>query len=140
ARFSSLCEMGESTGPGRKSAQPSRNFLGGQVPVDLAILTADFAGVGSFSWLRHRLNLASDIAGNRSYQQFGPDFSQAIVNILRGFAPSDGSRLQGEDRAGVEPGIHFHDGHAGFGIAVQDGPLDGSSPAIFWKEGGMDVE
>ena len=44
------------------------------------------------------------------------------------------------DRAGVEPGIHLHDHHAGLAVAGHDGALDGRGAAPARQQRGVAVE
>jgi hypothetical protein len=74
-------------------------------------------------------------------QELGADEGESVVKLLRGSrCGSMGSGLGGEDIAGVEAGVDFHECDAGDGIAVEDGPLDGGSSAVFGEEGGVDID
>src|ERR1700694_5879044 len=45
-----------------------------------------------------------------------------------------------QDRTGVDPGIHLHDGDAGLAIAAENGPFDRRPPAMPWPQRRVDVE
>ena len=46
----------------------------------------------------------------------------------------------GNDIPGVQLLGHIHDGDAGDGVAVQDGPVDGGCATVFGQQRGMDVD
>ena len=51
-----------------------------------------------------------------------------------------GRRPPKQHRPGIEPGLHLHDGDAGFGIAGQDRALDRRRAAPARQQRGVDVD
>ena len=53
------------------------------------------------------------------------------MQLAAGLAGADGQRLAEQHRAGVQAGVHLHDGGAGFPVAGLDRPLNrrGAAPA-----------
>ncbi|HMN59698.1 MAG TPA: hypothetical protein PJ988_05010 [Anaerolinea sp.] len=58
----------------------------------------------------------------------------------RRIAGEDLYRLPAEGWAGVDPGVHLHDGRAGDGVPVQDGGLDGGGSAPARQQRGMHID
>src|SRR5438445_2437571 len=62
---------------------------------------------------------------------FRSEPGQPIVERWRVVFRREGSRGLGEDGAGIEAGVHLHDGHARLGLVIEDGPLNRGGAAIF---------
>ena len=126
-------QMSECAGPGNERADAIPNGLRGLCPINLAVLLFDFRRVrNAFAWLRPRRDVASDVSWNGAREQFSADVREAIMERLRIIGRSNGRMLLGEDIAGVETDIHFHDGHAGFGVAIENSVLNGSGFPDIW--------
>ncbi|MDB6067140.1 MAG: hypothetical protein JWR26_3348 [Pedosphaera sp.] len=134
-------QMGVCAGPGGEGADAVPEGAGGLGPIELAIFLGDLAGEGgAFGGLGAGNDFAGDEVGNGLDEEVGTQGGEAIVQGLGIVLGVDGGGLAGEDVAGIEAGIHFHDGDAGLGLVVEDGPLDGGGAAIFGEDGGVDVE
>jgi hypothetical protein len=134
-------QVGKGAGPWGEGADAVVELGGGQSPIELAIGPGELSGVGS---CRMILGLGNDVAveiiGERLEEELGADAGEAIMELLSILVGLDGYGLGGEDIAGVEAGVDFHECDAGDGIAVEDGPLDGGSSAVFGEEGGVDID
>jgi len=62
------------------------------------------------------------------------------MQALAGLAGGDGDGPLGEDRAGIQPGIHAHDGDASLGVTGADGGLDRRGAAPARQQRGVDVD
>src|SRR5579872_6681087 len=130
-------DMGKGAGPGGESADAVPKNLRGLAPIQQAVRLGNFASVaGAFGGLRTGNDFSSDVILDSWDKKCGAEFCETVVQGLRIILGLDGGCLLREDVAGVEAGVHFHDGDAGFGFAVQDGPLDGGGAAIFGEERG----
>ena len=65
---------------------------------------------------------------------------QFVMQRLRVVIVSNRYRLLQQHRAGVETGVHLHDGDAGFTITGEDSALDGCCAAPARQQGCMNVE
>ncbi len=68
------------------------------------------------------------------------EFGQASFERLRVFFGTDGRTTLLEDRAGVQTRGHVDHRDTSFGLAVIDGPLDGSRTAVFGKERAVEID
>ena len=77
--------------------------------------------------------------GQHVDQQFSAQLRQLGKQIAAGLGV-DGRLYRGQHRAGIQPFLHLHDGHAGDGIAGQYRALDRRRPAPAWQQRTVDVE
>ncbi len=90
--------------------------------------------------LRSWLNFAFDVRRDGDHQQFGADGREAVVQSRCIVILGDGSGALGKDGAGVEAGVHFHDGDAGLRFTVQQSPLNGCGATILGEKRGVDIQ
>ena len=138
---SSPAQKCERARPRREGAQPVPDLHRRQVPVNLAVLLFDFRGVG------RRLPPAAAAARffrRQNQESFRPAVPRRVAPAgragLRIVRRQNRRAARGQNRPGVEAGIHLHDGHAGFRFAVGDGPLDRRRAAIFRQQRGVDIQ
>ena len=62
------------------------------------------------------------------------------MELSCGFVFPDRNFFHGDDVACIELADDVHDGDAGFWVAVGDGGLDAGGAAVFWEEGGVEVD
>ena len=86
---------------------------------------------GKFACLQQRQCL-----GDR----FPAQHHQLVMQSFEGVLRSNGDFLSVQHIAGVQSRIHLHDGHTSLGFSVDDHSLDRRCPAVFRKEGCMDVQ
>jgi hypothetical protein len=76
----------------------------------------------------------------RQHDQLAPQIGQPVMQRAGGVTPGDGRGVHEQHVAGVEPGVHLHDGDAGLGVAGFDGAVDRRSAAPARQQRGVDVE
>ena len=59
---------------------------------------------------------------------------------LGGIGGLNGIAVGADNGAGIQPGIHLHNAHAGFGITGSNGTLNGGSTAPARQQRGVDVQ
>ena len=62
------------------------------------------------------------------------------MQTAAGVFAADGRADLEQHGAGVQPGLHLHDGNAGFAVAGLDGSLDGRCAAPARQQGGVAVD
>ena len=133
--------MGKRAGPGDHGTNAVPNCECGLRPINLAILLFDFRRIDdAFGRLWARRNFSGNEIRYGADEKPRADFREAIVQGLRIVARVNRRFSRRGNLAGVEAGVHFHDGDARFGIAVKNGVLNGGGAAILWQQGGMDVQ
>ena len=75
-----------------------------------------------------------------SREQFRAEPRKPVVQSLRIVRRQNRRAALRNNRPGVQAGVHFHDGDAGFGLAVGNGPLDRRGAAIFRQQRSVDVQ
>lgn len=134
-------EVGEGAGPGVEGADASGEVWGGLAPIEPAVFLDDFAGVGNaVGGLGARGEASSEELGDGSEEELRAGVRQSVVEGRGGFRGTDRCAFESQDIAGVEAGIHFHEGDAGDGVSVEDGPLDWGGSAVAGEEGPVDIE
>ena len=63
-------------------------------------------------------------------QRFGTNRTYAVKQLAAGHVRVNRNRLHIQNIAGIQPFVQLHNSHAGFGIAVQHGPLDGGGTTV----------
>ena len=63
-------------------------------------------------------------------QRFGTNRAYAVKQLAAGHVRVNRNRLHIQNIAGIQPFVQLHNSHAGFGIAVQHGPLDGGGTTV----------
>ena len=104
-------------------------------------MLVDLVGVGHAAcWLRCGGQPPAGGQLQRLDDQAPAQRGQLVVQGASGGGWADGQSLHQQHVAGVQAGVHLHDGHAGFGIARFDGAVDGRGTAPARQHGGVDVE
>ena len=118
-------QRGEGAGEGVEGAHGPFDLDGRAGPVDRGLGLADLGGVGD---ALGRLGRGLELAGGQGLEGFDDELGahpgQAVVEAAGGVVGLDGFDALEEHRAGVEPGVHLHDGDAGFRVAGFDGAVD----------------
>ncbi len=65
-------------------------------------------------------------------QRFSTNRTYAVKQLAAGHVRVNRNRLHIQNIAGIQPFVQLHNSHAGFGIAVQHGPLDGGRNHGTW--------
>ena len=65
---------------------------------------------------------------------------RTIRRLAGGFVGIDCYAIDAQTGAGVEAGGHLDDGVAGFGVAVEDGPLHGGGAAVLGQQRSVEVD
>ena len=140
-RFGFRWQKSERARPRRERAQAGSRSLRRLVPVNLPVLLFDFRGVAG---TLRRVAAAAKFSRRHNRELFQPAVPRRVARAGRAGSanrpPAKSACGAGQDRAGVQTGIHFHDGHAGFSFAVGDGPLDRRGAAIFRQQRRVDVQ
>ena len=75
-----------------------------------------------------------------AHRQLAAERREARQQRRAGVVGGDRRRLDQQDRAGVEAGVHLHQGDAGLGVAGLDRPLDRRGAAPARQQRRMDVD
>ena len=86
-----------------------------------------------------RGHLAAQVGRQGFEQQLAAQRGQALAEAAGVIVRLDGQGTLAEGGAGIHAGIHAHDGDAGFGVAVQQGGLDGGRAAPAGQQRGVHV-
>lgn len=70
----------------------------------------------------------------------GAEVGDSIVELICGFVREDGDFAAGDDVACVELANYVNDADSCFLVTVGDGALDAGGAAIFWQQGGVEVD
>ena len=117
------------------------NLVRGPGPVHPQLRLLDLGGVGdTFRGLRGEAERTCRQRIEGCHDGLGPHAGQPVVQGGGRVGGADGRATFQPHRAGIQPGFHLHDAHAGFGIARLDGPLDGGRSPPAWQQRGMDVQ
>ena len=138
----SCLEKRERAGPGREGAQPVPNHPRRLAPVYAAVFLFDF-------WPRSsRLRRVAAPVGfcrqrNREWSaasSSAPSCASRSCSVAESSSGPDGRAALRDNGAGVEPGVHFHDGDAGLGVAIGNRPLNRRRAAIFRQQRRVNVQ
>lgn len=139
--FIVFLQVAESSGPGIESADLVGEFGRRLPPVDFSVSSGEFSGIGGvLVVLRAERYVAFEVFGQGADEELGPDLGESVAQFAFGFRGGNGGGFLGDDVSSVESFVHFHDGDAGFRIAVEDGPSNGRGAAVFGQKGGVQVE
>lgn len=133
-RFIRGGERSVGTWPGDQAADFVPEGSGGGGPIEQAIGTGDFAGVGGLVVeLGDGWESTGEEAGDGMDEEGSAQFCQAIVDGLSIIGVEDGRGAGAQDVARVQALIDAHDRYAGLCFAVENGPLDGRRASILGK-------
>lgn len=139
--FIVFSQAAEGSGPGIESADLVGEFNRRPAPVDFAVVSGEFSGVGGvLVVLGAERQVAFEVFGQSVDEELGAELGESVVQFASGFCGRDGSDFLRGDVSGVEGFVHFHDGDAGLGVAVEDGPRDRRGAAVFGQKRRMQVE
>ena len=129
------------TGPGSQSTDQTIQFCCCFRKVQFSHLFGDqgrVAGLGIILLFRYQFACLQQrqCLGDR----FPAQHHQLVMQSFEGVLRSNGDFLPVQHIAGVQSRIHLHDGHTSLGLSVDDHSLDRRCPAVFRKEGCMDVQ
>lgn len=139
-------EGGPCGGIGAEAADEVVGALGGVfVPADLAGFAEDFGGVaeglvGEEPVLGNGPGSAGEDFFHGAEDEGGADFHHAVVDGSGVVLGVDGDAFLENDASGVDVVVEEEGGDAGFGVAVDYGPIDGGCATVLGQEGGMEVE
>jgi hypothetical protein len=104
------------------------DFLGRAPPVDLGFTPGYARSIGHSG---RALRNGGRTRFERSHEQARPERGELVVQTAPGVLGRDGDRFLEQDRPGVEPFIHLHDGDASRPVTGEERALDrrGSAPA-----------
>ena len=109
--------------------------------MEFAFLVGNF---GSVSGLVVVLGLPRVCAGGDTLDPvcdlLGCELGEAGVEFAVGFVGADRGSDNVDDIAGVHAFIHLHQGNAGFGFSVHDGPLDRGGAAVFGEDATVEID
>lgn len=72
--------------------------------------------------------------------QSSSEIHQSVIDILHVGICRDGERFLEDDAARIDILVEEEGRHARLGLAIDDGPVDGSRTTILGQEGRMDIE
>ena len=93
----------------------------------------------AFDGLGHAIEATAGGQLQRFHNHATTEFGQLVVQAGRGVVCSDGQALDHAHIAGIQPGIHLHDGDASLGIARFNRAVNRSSTAPARQQAGMNI-
>ena len=127
--------------PGSETAHAIVDFHCGAVPVDAAVVSFEHGGESGLGMV---LRAGSDFSRGEAAQsvchQGRASFGETSGKLRRGFYCADFELTLQEGIAGVHAGVNAHGGEAGSRFAIDDGPVDGSGAAVFWKQRSVEID
>lgn len=131
----------EGSRPGIEPADLVGKLWGRSMPVNFAVAPGKFSGVGGvLVVLGAERPAAFEIFWQSMGEELGAQLGESVVQFFSGFCGRYGSGFLRDDVSGVEAFVHFHDGDAGLGVAVENGPSNRRGASIFGQKGRMHVE
>ena len=134
-------DLAPGAGPGRQGPDPAVELHRRLPPIEPLLLAGELGGIGgALGRLRNRREAPGRQTFQRLDDQLGPEGARRSCRLAAGlpWADLDGSAQQ--DRAGIQPLVHLHDGDAALPVAGEDGALDRGRPAPARQQRGMDIE
>ena len=133
---SGVCHEHGGGGVGREATDVIHYTCAGQAPVYGTVGLEDFGRWGrkGVLWLGHRGEGAGGKSAESADNEGAAHLGKAVMEGFGGVVRCDGSGLLQEDGPLVYMLIEHEGGHAGEGVAVDDGPVDGGCTTVARQE------